>query len=136
MPLKGTRETRGKPSIRGAWLRDHMVSSNEASFNLRGTAPLSQYLARRDSQRQEWNLFHSCTEIAHIAIAINRMTRMNLTYPVSAEVLAIARLGYVDNRRLRGPVESISVNMGSPSADANESGSTGEENLPQILGSD
>jgi hypothetical protein len=45
MPLKGTREVRGKPPRREAWLRDHMASSNEAGFELRGTAPLSQHLA-------------------------------------------------------------------------------------------
>jgi hypothetical protein len=49
---------------------------------------------------------------------------MNLIYPVSTEVLAIARLGYADNRRLSGSVESISVNMGDPSGDVKESGSS------------
>jgi hypothetical protein len=53
MPLKGTREARGKPPRRGAWLRDHMVSSNEVGFNLRGNEPLSQDLARWDSQRAQ-----------------------------------------------------------------------------------
>jgi hypothetical protein len=48
MPLKGTREARGKPPRRGAWLRDYMARSSEAGFNLRGTAPLSQDLARGD----------------------------------------------------------------------------------------
>jgi hypothetical protein len=37
IPLKGSGEMRGKPSRRRAWLRDHMVSSNEAGLNLRGT---------------------------------------------------------------------------------------------------
>jgi hypothetical protein len=36
MPLKGTGEVRGKPPRGPAWLRDHMVSSNEAGFDLRG----------------------------------------------------------------------------------------------------
>lgn len=45
MPLKGTGEARGKPPRRWAWLRDRMVSVNEADFNLRGTVPLSQHLA-------------------------------------------------------------------------------------------
>jgi hypothetical protein len=45
MPLKGTGEPRGKPARGPAWLRDHMVSSNEAGFNLRGIQPLSQYFA-------------------------------------------------------------------------------------------
>jgi hypothetical protein len=50
MPLKGTGEARGKPPRCPAWLRDHMVSPNEAGLNLRGTTPLSQDLARWDSQ--------------------------------------------------------------------------------------
>jgi hypothetical protein len=50
MPLKGSGETRGKPPKGRAWLRDHMVSTNEAGFNLRGIQPLSQDLARWDSQ--------------------------------------------------------------------------------------
>jgi hypothetical protein len=45
MPLKGTGEARGKPPRGRAWLRDRMVSSHEAGFNLRGTWPLSQDLA-------------------------------------------------------------------------------------------
>jgi hypothetical protein len=40
----------GKPPKGQAWLRDRMVSSNEADFNLRGMRPPSQYLARWDGQ--------------------------------------------------------------------------------------
>jgi hypothetical protein len=36
MPLKDTDETRGKPSRRRVWLKEHMVSSHEVGFNLRG----------------------------------------------------------------------------------------------------
>ena len=50
MPLKGTGETRGKPSRGRAWLRDHRVSSHEVGFNLRGKLPLSQNFARWDSE--------------------------------------------------------------------------------------
>jgi hypothetical protein len=42
MPLNGTGEARGKPPKGPAWLSDHMVSSHEVGFNLRGTLPLSQ----------------------------------------------------------------------------------------------
>jgi len=48
--------------------------------------PMGQSVAGMD-----W--FRFCTEIAHMAIAIKRIARMNLIYPVSTEVLAIARLG-------------------------------------------
>jgi hypothetical protein len=50
MPLKGIGEARGKPPRRRAWLRDHMVSSHEVDFNLRGTSPLAQDLARWASE--------------------------------------------------------------------------------------
>jgi hypothetical protein len=53
MPLKGTREARGKPPRREAWLMDRMVRSHEVGFNLRGMLPLSQDLARWDSQWRE-----------------------------------------------------------------------------------
>jgi hypothetical protein len=45
MPLKGTGEARGKPPRGQAWLRDRMVSSNEADVNLRGIQTLSQDFA-------------------------------------------------------------------------------------------
>jgi hypothetical protein len=50
MPLKGTGEARGKPPRGRAWLRGRMVSLSEVDFSLRGTTPLSQDLARRDSE--------------------------------------------------------------------------------------
>jgi hypothetical protein len=53
MPPKGTGEARGKPPRSLAWLRDHMVSSNEVDFNLRGSTTLSQDLAQWDSQQVE-----------------------------------------------------------------------------------
>jgi hypothetical protein len=51
MPLKDTDETRGKPSRRWVWLKEHMVSSNEAGFDLRGMSTLPQHLARWGSGR-------------------------------------------------------------------------------------
>jgi len=45
MPLQGTGEARGKPPRCPAWLRDRQVSSHEADFDRRGTAPLSQDVA-------------------------------------------------------------------------------------------
>jgi hypothetical protein len=56
---------------------------------------------------------------------------MNLMYPVPTEVLAIARLGYADNRRLSGSVESINVNMGDHSRYVKESGSSELETAPK-----
>jgi hypothetical protein len=51
MPLKGTGEARGKLPRCRAWLRNHRVSPNEAGFDLREISPLSQDLARWDSNR-------------------------------------------------------------------------------------
>ena len=42
--LKGNCEVRYRPPRSSAWLRDSMVSSNKASFNLRERSPLSQIL--------------------------------------------------------------------------------------------
>ena len=44
MPLKGTREARGKPPKGGAWLRDHMVSSNEAELTSGKSGPCLKIL--------------------------------------------------------------------------------------------
>ncbi len=51
MPLKGTGEARGKLPRCRAWLRNHQVSPNKAGFDLREIFPLSQDLARWDSNR-------------------------------------------------------------------------------------
>jgi hypothetical protein len=59
---------------------------------------------------------------------------MNLIYPVSTEEPAVAGIGPSDNRCLHDPVESIIVNVGDPSDDVNESGSTDLGNQSQILG--
>ena len=42
LPLKGTRETRCRPSKGGAWLRSNRASPNEVSFDLRENYPLSR----------------------------------------------------------------------------------------------
>ena len=51
MPLKGTGAARGKRPRGRAWLRNHPVRPNEAGFDLRDISPLSQDLARWDSNR-------------------------------------------------------------------------------------
>jgi hypothetical protein len=50
MPLKGSGEVRGKPPKGRAWLSNRMVNPSEVGVNLRGKAPLAQYLARWASQ--------------------------------------------------------------------------------------
>jgi hypothetical protein len=49
---------------------------------------------------------------------------MNLIYPVPTEEPAIAGKGCMVTATYVIPLESINVNMGGPSADANGSGST------------
>jgi hypothetical protein len=119
MPLKGSGEARGKPPVCRAWLRDRMVSSNEAGLDLRGMPPLSQHLARWDSQW--WGNSH--TEVAQGHIATQRMTWVNLMYPMPAEEPRYAGIGLVDNRHRHDPAESITVNVGDLSGDVKESGS-------------
>ena len=48
---------------------------------------------------------------------------MNLVYPVSTWELPIGSIGCCGNHHLRDLAESISVNVGGPSDEANESGS-------------
>jgi hypothetical protein len=62
------------------------------------------------------------------------MTWTNLMYPMSTGEPAIAGIGWVDNRHLNDFVESITINMGDPSDDANESGSSELETTPKNLG--
>jgi hypothetical protein len=129
MPLKGSGEVRGKPPRCRAWLRDRMVSSNEAGLDLRGMPPLSQHLARWDSQW--WDVSH--TEVAQGQIATQRMIWVNRMYPMSTEEPRYAGIGLVDNRHLHDPVESITMNVGDPSDDVKESGSKEVETLPENL---
>ena len=56
---------------------------------------------------------------------------MNLEYPVPTWELPIGRIGCCGNHHLRDLAESISVNVGDPSDDANESGSSELETTPK-----
>lgn len=50
---------------------------------------------------------------------------MNLIYPMSTGEPAVAGIGYLDNRHLRDPAESINGNMGDPADDVKGSRSNG-----------
>jgi len=134
MPLKGTREARGKPPRGGAWLVDHMVSSHEVDFNLRGKLPLSQDLARWDSRcvSSAWYIhlilrsgvvpFHRCKD--------------DMDKPALLHIhrgACSSRYRLLENHHLSDPIESIIVNMGDPSDDAKESGSRGWATTPEHL---
>jgi hypothetical protein len=127
MPLKGSGEARGKPPRCRAWLRDRMVSPNEAGLDLRGMPPLSQDLARWDSQWWE----NSHTEVAQGHVATQRMTWVNLMYPMSTEEPRYAGIGLVGNRHLHDLVESIMVNVGDRSDDVKGSGNKELETAPK-----
>jgi hypothetical protein len=58
---------------------------------------------------------------------------MNLAYPVSTWELPIGSIGCCGNHHLSDLAESISVNVGGPSDDANESGSMGLETTSENL---
>jgi hypothetical protein len=124
MPLKGTGEARGKPPRGRAWLRDRMVSSHEVGFNLRGKSPLSQDLARRDSQ---WRIGYDIVPNLHhgtsLPVAVKRMARTDLMYPVPTEEPRYAGIGCRITTTYTILDESIIVNMGEPSDDGKESGS-------------
>jgi hypothetical protein len=78
-----------------------MVSATEAGLDLRGIVPLPQYLARWGSERLLVKDFTRSTEIANSAMAIQRMTRTHLAYPVSAREPRYAGIGLGANRYLR-----------------------------------
>jgi hypothetical protein len=128
MPLKGTGEARGKLPRCRPWLRNHRVSPNEAGFDLREISPLSQYLARWDSNRvrkggRDW--LPDCTS--------QKDAKGYLNYPLVGWDSAKSGLGQQGNRHLRDFVESVAVNMGDSSDDAKESGSRGLETTPENL---
>lgn len=133
MPLKGSGEARGKPPRCRAWLRDRMVSSNEADLDLRGKAapvstpcPMGQSVSVRTYRR-----FVPRSTVAYLAMATRRMTWINLTYPMSTEKPTIVGIGRKDNRHLTDLVESITRNLGDLSADDKESGSSGLVTTPK-----
>jgi hypothetical protein len=109
-----------------------MVSSSEADFNLRGSSPPSQDLARWDGQcvGSKFNGYfprrHGQSMKDH-----GRLVRTNLTYPVPTEEPAVAGIGCSITATYVVSFESVTVNMGDPSDDANESGSSEVETPPK-----
>jgi hypothetical protein len=91
MPLKGTGEARGKRPRGRAWLRNHQVSPNEAGFDLRESLPLSQYLARWDSNRvrkdgRDWSPYYTSPKDA----------KGHLNYPVVGWDSAKSGVGHME----------------------------------------
>ena len=71
------------------------------------------------------------SKVAYSEVTIRRMARINLIYPVPTEEPAIAGRGCMVTATYVIPLESINVNMGGPSADANGSGSTDGATRPK-----
>jgi hypothetical protein len=109
-----------------------MVSSHEAGFDLRGTLPLSQDLARWDSLCAERDgQTRSPPRGSRALQCCKRVVWVNLTYPIPTREPAIAGRGRQRTATYVISLESMAVNMGDPSGDANESGSSEWETTPK-----
>jgi hypothetical protein len=102
LPLKGTGEARCKPPRGRAWLRDRMVSSNKAGFNLRESLPLPRYILHtwrdapglRGSDRiQGCYGFPRMTEDGQGHVPSQRMLRVNWFYPLAGRDTAKSGMG-------------------------------------------
>src|SRR5919202_1685699 len=95
---KCTREARCRPPRSGARLRGGMVSSNEAGFNLRETAPLSLNPAWADPRGQRTGSNNHRGWL--LTFTSPKDEAGNLVYPASVRDSAERGLGYRDNRHL------------------------------------
>jgi len=105
-----------------------MVSSNEADLDLRGmVAPVSIPcpMGQSVSEKRLEGSFPIRGSLPAYSYPKDDME--NLIYPMSTEEPAIAGIGQLDNRHLTDLVESITRNLGAPSADGKGSGSRGLE---------
>jgi hypothetical protein len=122
LALKGTGAARCRPPRSQAWLRSHMVSSNEVSFNLREKFPLSRNILHTCEvtaygfTRQRTSLKATRTPIDYRdRLAINADQKVlagYLDYPANVRDTAKSGMGYSDNRHLSDFVEFIFVNVG------------------------
>jgi hypothetical protein len=115
LSLKGIREARCRPPRSGAWLRESMVSSNEADFDLRETAPLPRNIlhtlgwhpgvhgaANEPMGYRGWLL----------TITSPKDEAGNLVYPASVRDTTKSGMGRSDNRHLPSLAESFTRNVG------------------------
>jgi hypothetical protein len=115
--LKGTGEARCKPPRRQAWLRDNMVSPNEAGFNLRERPPLSRILHKGlppTGQRPNLDVV-GCLKDYRDWLYFETSPRViagHLAYPAIGRDTAMSGMGCKGNRHLNYLGESISVNVG------------------------
>jgi hypothetical protein len=123
LALKGTGEARCRPPRCRAWLRGHMVSANEAGFNLREKAPLPRNILH--SLVSPTRIIGAATEADRRLEAIS-LPRLVYTYcqpkgwdrppalPWPRSGYRRARDGLLANRHLHDLVEFILGNVGGP----------------------
>ncbi len=130
LPLKGTGETRCRPSRRRAWLRGDRVSPNEVSFNLREIAPRSRNILH------SWKIdapaetgLRTSWKIMSIATGYRDWTRASTSQTVSSDYLnysddvrdtAKSRMGCWGNHHLNHLAEFIFVNVGGSDRNGKE----------------
>jgi hypothetical protein len=108
-----------------------MVSPDEASFDLRETAPLSRNMLHSwgvmsltdTGQRASLKVLELPISYRSWLLSFTspKVLTGNLTYPVNARDTAESGIGHVGNRYLRYLVEFISVNVGGSHQDAKAS---------------
>jgi hypothetical protein len=121
LALKGSRAVRCSPPRGGAWLRGRKVSPNEASFDLRESAPLPRNMLHsrevtalaETGQRTSLRL-HLLAKGARgwFVLTTPRVSRGYLIYPLAVRDTAKSGRGRVGNRHLPYLVESLAVNVG------------------------
>jgi hypothetical protein len=122
-------EARGKPPRCCARLRDHMVSQTKWGSTYGETGPSLKTLP--DGTASVRITQFDPLRHGQLAPDHGRKAQMNLVYAVPTWELPIGSIGCCGNHHLRDLAESISVNVGGPSDDANESGSTDGETCPK-----
>ena len=129
-PERGTGETRCRRSRGQAGLRDDMVSSNEAGFNLREKVPLPRNTLhslgyRPGFTRQRTNLTGRPSASGCrgwlLSATSSKDEKGRPDYHFSVRDTAKSGIGCKDNRHLNHLVESIAVNVGEPWRDAKAS---------------
>jgi hypothetical protein len=116
-------EARCKPPRGWAWLRDRMVSANEAGINLREKPPLPRNILHtwRDAPGlrgsdciQCGGLAQRMAEAGHRKGPARKAARGHWFYPLAGRDTAKSGMGCWVNRHLHDLAESITMNVGGP----------------------
>jgi hypothetical protein len=122
LPLKSTGEARCKPPRGRAWLKDRMVSENEAGFNLRETFPLPrntlhslEVMAQADTGQRSHPMssMHLKDDRGWTGHGASpKDVRGHLKYPLTDRDTAKSGMGWATNRHLHDLAESVTMNVG------------------------